>query len=145
MLWSFIFFLLSTENAYILLREPRNPSRRVLGRLYGFLRKYGINPRNFIRTSFRQCFSPALYYWASLVHKYLLFFIPLVEWLSIIATSRAFPAVPNVLTFLDVILSSKMESFHINFLFCIDNLECLCCGMFELWCCIIQFSKVQLS
>ncbi|XP_011432383.3 apolipoprotein D [Magallana gigas] len=51
-----------SENAYILLREPRNPNRRVLGRLYSFLRKYGINPRNFIRTNFRQCFSPALYY-----------------------------------------------------------------------------------
>nr|XP_022303128.1 apolipoprotein D-like [Crassostrea virginica] len=47
-----------SENAYILLREPRRPSKRELRRLYGFLLSYGINPRNFIRTNFRRCLAP---------------------------------------------------------------------------------------
>ncbi|XP_062617150.1 apolipoprotein D-like [Saccostrea cucullata] len=50
-----------SENAYILLREPRNPNVRTLRSIYNFLRSYRINPRNFIRTDFRQCLQPYPY------------------------------------------------------------------------------------
>ncbi|XP_062570022.1 apolipoprotein D-like [Saccostrea cucullata] len=44
-----------SETAFILRRRPINPSRRLLLKIYSFLRFYGVNPRNFIRTNFRQC------------------------------------------------------------------------------------------
>ncbi|XP_048749325.2 apolipoprotein D-like [Ostrea edulis] len=47
--------LYKSENAYILLREPRTPSNGLRKHLYRFLLSYGINPRNFIRTNFRKC------------------------------------------------------------------------------------------
>ncbi|XP_061165651.1 apolipoprotein D-like [Saccostrea echinata] len=50
-----------SETAFILRRRPINPSRRLLRDIYNFLRFYGVNPRNFIRTNFQRCLETSAY------------------------------------------------------------------------------------
>ncbi|XP_056002199.1 apolipoprotein D-like [Ostrea edulis] len=49
------------ETAYILLRQPMSPSRRLLYGIYFYFLRFGINPWNFMRTDFRNCRRPVRY------------------------------------------------------------------------------------